>query len=267
MSALTTCHHNMSEHNMVPCTQTAGGDQAQGWSVNDILRQVGPAYLEKFQDRMSLHQIKTLKALSQCRTPAAGSVVFRCTQCAKLHQVPKSCGNRHCPTCQCAKAKDWLVEQQARLLPCAYFMITFTVPAEFRPFTRSHPRECYKAIFEAANQSLVKLARDPKYLGSSKLGMVGVLHTWGRDLSYHPHVHFIVPGGAISKSGTQWLSSRVDFLVPVLALSKIYRAKYMTLMKRCGLLEKIDRVVWTEAWNVNCQAVGDGRDSLRYLAP
>jgi hypothetical protein len=80
-------------------------------------------------------------------------------------------------------------------------------------------------------------------------------------------VHFIVPGGAISESGTQWLSSRCDFLVPVLALSKIYRAKYKALMDRYGLLDKIDPAVWTEAWNVNCQAVGDGRDSLRYLAP
>lgn len=267
MSELTTCHHNMSGHNMSRCTQIAGGDEAQRWTVNDILRHFGPAYLEKYQDRMSLDQIKTVKALSQCRTPAAGTVVFRCMHCAKLHQVPRSCGNRHCPTCQGAKAKDWLEEQQARLLPCNYFMITFTVPSEFRPFTRSHPRECYKAVFEAANQSLVKLAKDPKYLGSGKLGMVGVLHTWGRDLSYHPHVHFIVPGGAISKSGTEWLSSRVDFLVPVLALSKIYRAKYKSLMKRRGLLMKIDPAVWIKAWNVNCQAVGNGSDSLRYLAP
>jgi hypothetical protein len=181
--------------------------------------------------------------------------------------VPKSCGNRHCPTCQGAKAKAWLAEQQARLLPCAYFMMTFTVPAEFRAFMRSHPRECYKALFEAAYQSLMELAQDPKYLGSNKLGLTGVLHTWGRDLNYHPHVHFIVPGGAISPSGTEWLSSRNDYLVPVLALSKIFRAKYKELMQRAGLLEQIESSVWDRAWNVNCQAVGDGRDSLRYLAP
>ncbi len=122
-----------------------------------------------------------------------GSVIFRCAHCSKLYQVPRSCGNRHCPTCQGAKAKAWLIEQQARLLPCAYFMLTFTVPAEFRAFMRSHPRECYQAIFQAAYQSLLQLARDPKYIGSDRLGMTGVLHTWGRDLNYHPHVHFIVP--------------------------------------------------------------------------
>jgi len=236
-------------------------------SVNDILQHFGPAYLAKYKDRMSLDQIKTLHALSHCRTEGAGSILYRCTECAKMHQVPKSCGNRHCPTCQGSKAKAWLEDQQARLLPCAYFMITFTVPKEFRSFMRSHPKECYRAIFEAAKLSLVKLAKDPRFIGSGKIGMTGVLHTWGRDLNYHPHVHFIVPGGAISKSGTEWLSSRSDFLVPALALSKIYRAKFKELMKRCGLLDKIIRRVWQKAWNVNSMAVGDGRNSLRYLAP
>ncbi len=244
-----------------------GSEPAERWTVNDILRHFGPAYLKKYRDRMSYDQIKTLKALAACRSESAGSIVFRCLQCSKLHQVPKSCGNRHCPSCQGSKARVWLAEQQARLLPCAYFMITFTVPAQFRAFMRSHPRECYKAIFDAAHQSLTLLARDPKYLGSDRLGMTGVLHTWGRDLNYHPHVHFIVPGGALSRDGTEWLSSRNDFLVPVEALSKIYRAKFRELMKSQGLLKSIDRPVWSKGWNVNCKAVGDGRQSLRYLAP
>lgn len=260
-------HRDIGEHSMGHCTQVAGSEEAQRWSVNDILRHFGPAYLEKYQDRMSLDQIKALNALSQCRMPAAGTIMFRCKQCAKLHQVPKSCGNRHCPTCQGAKAKDWLQEQQARLLPCEYFMMTFTVPAEFRRFMRTHPRQCYQALFKAAYHSLVKLAKDPKYLGTGKLGMVAVLHTWGRDLHYHPHVHAIVPGGGISQSGTEWLSTGSAFFVPVFALSKLFRAKYRELMRRCGLLEQIDPAVWTKAWNVNCKAVGDGRDSLRYLAP
>jgi len=97
--------------------------------------------------------------------------------------------------------------------------------------------------------------------------MTGVLHTWGRDLNYHPHVHFIIPGGAISKSGDEWLSSRSDFLVPVKALSKIFRAMYREHMRKCGLLSQISHSVWNEPWIVNSQAVGDGRSSLRYLAP
>lgn len=236
-------------------------------TINEIFRLFGSEYLKKYSNRMSSDQIKAVVCIMNCRTPQAGSVVYRCTQCATVHRVPKSCGNRHCPTCQGHKAQQWLAEQQQRLLPCSYFMLTFTVPSEFRPFMRSHPRKCYKALFDAAYQAMRKLAKDPKYLGSSNIGMTGVLHTWGRDVGYHPHVHFIVPGGAIGADGTSWRSSSENFYLPVKALSKIYRAKYQAIMKRSGLLEKIPEDVWTKPWNVNSKAVGDGRKSLRYLAP
>jgi Putative transposase/Transposase zinc-binding domain len=236
-------------------------------SINEIFRLFGSEYLEKYRNRMSSDQIKAVVSIMNCRTPQSGSVVYRCIQCATVHRVPKSCGNRHCPTCQGHKAQQWLAEQQQRLLPCSYFMLTFTVPSEFRPFMRSHPRECYKALFDAAYQAMRKLAKDPKYLGSSNIGMTGVLHTWGRDVGYHPHVHFIVPGGAIGTDGTSWQSSSENFYLPVKALSKIYRAKYQAIMKRYGLLDMIPKEVWLKPWNVNSKAVGDGRKSLRYLAP
>jgi hypothetical protein len=236
-------------------------------TVNDLFRLFGPEYLKKYQDQMSSDQVKVTVSLMNCRTDRAGSVVYRCKQCTKIHRVPKSCGNRHCPTCQGHKAKQWLAEQLQRLLPCPYFMLTFTIPKEFRPFVRSHPRECYKALFEAAYQAMVKLAKDPKYLGSPNIGTTGVLHTWGRDLNYHPHAHFIVPGGTIGTDGASWISSGEKFFLPVMALSKIYRAKYKAIMQRCGLLDKIPAVVWSKPWNVNSKAVGDGRKALRYLAP
>jgi hypothetical protein len=94
-----------------------------------------------------------------------------------------------------------------------------------------------------------------------------VLHTWGRDLNYHPHLHFIVPGGAVGADRKSWLSSRVDFLIPVLAASILFRAKYKAIMDRLGLLPNIAPEVWDKAWNVNCKPVGDGRLALRYLAP
>ena len=100
----------MCNHNTRSCAQTAGSDEDQAWTVNDILRQFGPAYLEKYRDRMSLDQIKALKALIGCRSESAGVIAYRCRQCGQVHMVPKSCGNRHCPTCQGAKAKDWLAE-------------------------------------------------------------------------------------------------------------------------------------------------------------
>ena len=236
-------------------------------TIGDIFRSYGPAYLKKFGDQMPSDQIKALIAIMRCRTLDSGSVVYRCSQCQKLHHVLKSCGNRHCPVCQGGKAKAWLQNQLGQLLPCAYFMLTFTVPAEFRSFMRSHPRECYKALFEASKETLVALAKEPKYIGSPNIGATAVLHTWGRDLNYHPHLHFIVPGGAIGLDGKSWLSSRVDFLIPVLAASVLFRAKYKAIMDRLGLSEGIAPEVWDKAWNVNCKPVGDGRLALRYLAP
>ena len=227
----------------------------------------GPAYRQKYADRMHPDQLLTMAAIESCRTPQAGSVVYRCLQCDQYHRVPRSCGNRHCPTCQGEKAHVWLSNQLEKLLPCPYFMMTFTVPATFRPFVRSHPKECYRAMFIAAKHAIMTLAADPKYVGSSNVGITGVLHTWGRDLNYHPHTHWIVPGGAISEDGQQWLPSGQDYFINVKAASKIYRAKFAAEMKRCGLLVKIPTRVWEQKWNVNCKSVGDGRKALKYLAP
>jgi hypothetical protein len=252
---------------MSGCSSTATEETSTKATINDIFRLYGPAYLEKYGEKMPQDQIKAIMAMIHCRSPEAGTILYRCSNCGMEHQVPKACGNRNCPSCQGSKARAWLEKQIDQLLPCAYFMITFTVPAEFRSFVRSHPKECYKALFDAAYKTLVKLAKDPKYVGSSKLGVTGVLHTWGRDMSYHPHVHFIVPGGAISEDGTSWLPSRSDFFIPVQAASIIFRAKYRAEMKRGGLLDQISDEVWSKAWIVNSQAVGDGRLSLKYLSP
>ncbi len=246
---------------------SAGDNHDKQWTINDILRQFGPAYLKKFGSQMSQDQLKALRALQRCRQPEAGSVMYHCQACNKVHHVPKACGNRHCPSCQGDKARNWLAQQQDRLLPCAYFMLTFTVPSQLRRFVRSHPKECYRALMVAAYQSMATLAADRRFMGSSNIGATGVLHTWGRDMNYHPHVHFIVPGGALSKSGDQWLPSRANYFVSVLALSKIFRAKFKDMMQQCGLLGQIDSAVWQQPWVVNSQAVGDGRQSLRYLAP
>ena len=181
--------------------------------------------------------------------------------------MPRSCGNRHCPQCQGHKAKEWLDTELERLLPCPYFLITFTIPQELRRFVRSHARECYRAMFRAAAATLIELAKNPKYVGSRTLGFTGVLHTCGRTLSYHPHVHFIVPGGAIGDDGTEWLPSRADFFVPVRAASIIFRAKFKELLAEAGLLDPIPQEVWTKSWVVHSKAVGDGRRALRYLAP
>jgi hypothetical protein len=236
-------------------------------TVADVLRRYGESYLQRFGAAIPAEQKKVLHAIRACRTGELGTVFYACSACGRRHAMGRSCGNRHCPSCQQEKTRAWLEKQTDRLLPCPYFLLTFTLPAELRPFVRAHQRVCYAALFEASSGALKKLAADPRYVGTKQLGFFGVLHTWGRTLEYHPHVHYVVPGGGVSQDGSRWLPSRADFLVPVKALSIIYRAKFRDAMQRAGLLNQIDPAVWRKPWVVDSQAVGDGRASLKYLAP
>ena len=165
-------------------------------SVAEALRQHGPAYLDKFRQRMPQQQRKVLAAIQRCRTGELGGVVYQCEGCGRMHWVGRSCGNRHCPTCQHDKTAAWLEKQTERLLPVHYFLVTFTVPEALRMTLRANQRVGYQAIFDAGSGTVRKLATNPRFIGTSKIGFFGVLQTWGRDLqTYHPHVHFLVPGG------------------------------------------------------------------------
>ena len=191
-------------------------------TVADVLRQYGPDYLERFGATMPAEHKKVLQAIMACRTGELGTVFYECTSCGHTHAMGRSCGNRHCPSCQHDKTKAWLETQSDRLLSCPYFLLTFTVPAALRAWIRSHQRIAYAALFEASSEAIKTLAADPKFIGAAQCGFFGVLHTWGRTLEYHPHVHYVVPGGGISADGSQWLSSHAQFLVPVPALSILF---------------------------------------------
>ena len=236
-------------------------------TVADVLRRYGGEYLERFGSTMPREHKKVLHALRACRTGELGTVFYACQSCGHTHVMGRSCGNRHCPTCQQDKTKAWLKKQTARLLPCPYFLLTFTLPAELREFVRSHQRVCYAALFEASQGAIQALAADPRFLGSSLPGFFGVLHTWGRTLEYHPHVHYVVPGGGVCDEGPQWRPSGAAFYLPVKALSILFRAKFRDLLAREGLLSEVASQVWQRDWVVHSQAVGDGRASLKYLAP
>lgn len=237
------------------------------FTVADVLRRHGGAYLERFGAAMPAEHKKALAALCACRTAALGTVVYECVSCGRIHAMHRSCGNRHCPTCQQGKAKAWLEKQTAQLLPCPYFLLTFTLPAALRDFVRSHQRVCYAALFAASSEAIKQLAADPKHLGSQRCGFFGVLHTWGRTLDYHPHVHYVVPGGALSEDGSQWKASSCGFFLPVRALSILFRAKFRDALKAAGLYEEVDPQVWRQDWVVHSRPAGDGRASLKYLAP
>lgn len=236
-------------------------------AIQDIFNLYGPEYLNLYGDNIPLNHRRAISAIQQCRGGAFGVNVFRCNSCGNIHFTQCSCGNRHCPTCQNEKAEQWLIKQINSLLPCPYFLITFTVPDELRHFIRSSQHAAYSAMFSAASESLKSLAKDRRFIGADKTGFTAVLHTWGRQLQYHPHIHFIVPGGGLSKDGNKWLPSRQDFFIRVEPLSIIYRAKFRDAMKKAGLFPSIDPSVWSKQWVVHSKAVGDGRASLKYLAP
>ena len=235
--------------------------------IGEIFRAHGQEYLERFGDTMPGEHRKVIEAIVKCRTESCGMVVYECDGCGRSHMVFRSCGNRHCPACQNHKTREWLDKQMKRQLPGHHFMVTFTVPEQLRRFIRSNQRICYHGLFKASSQTLKKLAADERHIGGDLPGFFGVLHTWGRQLQYHPHIHFIAPGGAISREDGKWHSSRIDFYLPVKAMSKIFRAKFRDEMKRAGVFTEIPSAVWKLGWNVNCQAVGNSERSVKYLAP
>ena len=169
-------------------------------TVADCLRQHGDLFLQEYADKVTLQQRKVLSAITRCRTGELGHVIFACDGCQRQHWVGRSCGNRHCPNCQHEKTQQWLQKHTDRLLPVHHFLVTFTVPEELRGLLRACPDEGYDAIFDAGAATIQELLGNPKWLGSDNVGFFGVLQTWGRDpMVFHPHVHFVVPGGGVGK--------------------------------------------------------------------
>jgi putative transposase/transposase-like zinc-binding protein len=233
--------------------------------IADIFRLHGPEYRSQFRDRMPPSHLRAMDDIEHCRTEALGGQLYLCDQCKEQHYSYHSCKNRHCPKCQNDQANEWLENQKCLLLPVSYFMVTFTLPEELRSSARSHQKLIYNSLFRASSEALLELASDPRFVGA-KIGAVGVLHTWTRDLFYPPHVHYIVTGGGLSADG-RWLQSRQDFLVHVKPLSILFRAKFRDLLKQSDLFQFLDQQVWSKAWVVHSQPVGSGQAAFKYLAP
>jgi hypothetical protein len=236
-------------------------------TMNEIFQEYAHEYIERFGDLMPFEHRKVIHAIINCRTQYCGTMIYQCEECGQTHIVYRSCGNRHCPNCQHHKTHQWLTKQVDRQLPGHHFMITFTMPQQIRHFIRSHQRACYAAMFKASSETIKKLALDEKYIGGDLPGFLGVLHTWGRQLVYHPHIHYVVPGGALSKKDGRWHPSRIDFYLPVKAMSKIFKAKFRDEIRKSHLDSDIPEKVWNQDWIVNSQAVGTSAHSIEYLAP
>jgi hypothetical protein len=235
-------------------------------TLRDIFNAFAPEYLERYPTLPTAHR-KVISAIPNCRSGHYGHSLYQCQSCGGHHRVNHSCGNRHCPQCQHHKTQQWLQHHLEKQLPGPHFLLTFTVPETLRPLIRSQQRLAYHAMFQASSTALKRLAKDPRFIGTDLPGCTGVLHTWGRQLQYHPHIHYIVPGGGLSADRSEWLPSRANFFVPVKALSPIYRALFKEDMRQAGLLEHIDPQVWTIPWNVHSRANHHGHSAFTYLAP
>lgn len=243
-------------------------------SLSAALRQHAPAFLRQLpRSKQNVNVRQTLTTLMRCRTGELGSVHYGCKRCGREHWAGRSCGNRHCATCGHDKTQRWLEKQSARLLTGVHhFLVTFTVPKELRDVLRTNQRAGYEALFRASSRALVEVAAATRALKGSQLGFLGVLHTWGRDpLVYHPHVHYLVPGGGavLDKHGRPiaWKATPANFLVHHGTLIKRYKKFLAEELRAAGLFEQIPRSVWHKKFVVDIAAVDDGRSAVAYLAP
>lgn len=232
--------------------------------VADIVRLHGAAYCERAGSALSAVQKRALRDISACRTPFFGGHVYQCDHCAQKVFSYHSCRNRSCPKCHHDQTERWLETQRGHLLTCSYFLLTFTLPSELRSLARSHPKKIYGLLMKAAADSLQRLAADSRYLGA-RIGALAVLHTWTRALLFHPHVHMLVTAGGLAADGSCWIDSEPGFLVPVRALSVIFRAKFCAGLKKTGLLGRVCPSLWKKKWVVHCQHAGRGEKVLDYL--
>ncbi len=179
-------------------------------------------------------QLRTLHALRKCRTAALGGHIDRCNNpsCRRLHLSYNSCRNRHCPKCQGHKREAWIRAREEELLKVPYFHVVFTLPSELNRVCLYEPKLVYGLLFKTAWQIIKGFSTNPKFLGANP-GMIAILHTWGQNLSLHPHLHCIVPGGGITQNGT-WKPARNKgkYLFPVKAMSKVFRARFVAALRK-----------------------------------
>ena len=233
--------------------------------VADVFRRYGDAYLEKFGQQMLPSHRRALEDILQCRTAAMGAHIYRCDHCGHHQYAYHSCRNRSCPKCEGELTNIWLEKRRQELLATHYFHLVFTLPKELHPLVRQHQKSLYGVLMKAAAHALMKLAADPRYVGG-RLAIMAVLHTWTRTMGFHPHVHLLVPGGGLTKDGS-WIRARNDYLVPVKALSSIFRAVFLKMARKALPHEKIPEIPWSKGWWIDCRPTVQGVERvLQYLA-
>jgi Putative transposase/Transposase zinc-binding domain len=229
-------------------------------------------FLAQCRHRLTSDHYRALAAMKQCRTQASPMMQVKCTRCAQQKLVPHSCGHRHCPHCQHHESQQWLERQLKKQVPAEYFLLTFTLPAEFRALVFAHQSVVYDLLMRCTWETVRTFSQNDKQLRGTP-GAIAVLHTNTRRLDYHPHVHLVMPAAAVDGQRRLWRTKRRGkgkgkgkgkggYLFNNQALAKVFRAKLLAAIEVAGLTLPCRH---PEKWVVDCKSVGSGESALIYL--
>jgi putative transposase/transposase-like zinc-binding protein len=230
-----------------------------GPEVADVFRRYGDCYRARHGASLSTAQRRVMTAIEVCRTAALGGHLERCDSCPYQRPCYDSCRDRHCPKCQSLARAEWVEKRKTEVLDCQYFHVVFTLPEEIAALAYQNKDLVYGILFRATAETLSTIAADPKHLGA-EIGFFAVLHSWGQNMLFHPHLHCLVPGGGISPDGTRWLPCRPGFFLPVRVLSRLFRRFFLTYLQEAfdaGQLHFFSSL----------EALHDPEDFARYLNP
>jgi hypothetical protein len=201
------------------------------YEVADVVRNHSHEFVEQYGHLLDSEHLRVLHAIENCRTAILGGNLNACDRCGHRVNSYNSCRNRHCPKCQGAARQKWLANRTAELLPVPYFHVVFTLPHLLAPLALQNKQVLYGILFRAVSETLLEVAADPKHLGAD-IGFLTVLHTWGQNLSHHPHIHCVVPGGGMSLDRSRWVGSGDRFLLPIVVLSRLFRGKFLAFLRK-----------------------------------
>lgn len=229
--------------------------------LSTLIDTFGAALRQKFGDQLLPGHLRALSAMAMCRTDESLVMKVQCSNCGKVETIPHSCGHRNCPHCQHHEGQQWLERQRAKLLPVDYYMITFTLPRQLRKLVWKNQRLGYDLLLKLAWETLRQFGlNDPRLKGN--MGAHAVLHTHSRRLDFHPHVHFIIPAGAIDPKHRLWRNKGGKYLFHHENLAKVFRGKWYQAMKQEGLSVS---ATLPKNWVVDCKHVDSGDKALTYL--
>jgi hypothetical protein len=252
--------------------------------VADIFRAQGSCFIDRHRDRIHFQQLKVMRAILHCRTAALGGHIDLCRRCGGDQTISyNSCRNRHCPKCQTQARQRWIAARKEELLETRYFHVVFTLPHQLQSLIMQNEAELYSLLFRAVADTLLEVAANPEHLGA-EIGFFAILHTWGQNLLFHPHIHCVIPGGGLSPDHSHWIHPRYPFFLPIKVLSKVFRGKFVDGLKRmhrqsrltfAGSIQRMSemkcfaaflRTLFRQDWVVYAKpAFGGPEQVLRYL--